>query len=179
MSFRMELRGSKTEQNIKAAFTGEAVARGRYSAFAQGARDEGNEEVAQLFESMSENEKEHAKLWYRIFHGGYGAYLDNLQTAADNENFEWKSMYPDFAKKAREEGFEDIAILFDRIAAIEYDHERRFTEMLIKLTSDGANAEKGVAKLQEEDKFYCMFCGNISNEKLAICPVCGGKDSLI
>lgn len=171
----MDFQGSKTEQNIKAAFTSEAIARCRYAAFAQGAREEGREDIAELFEKMSENEKEHAKLWYRIFHSGYGKCDSNLENAADKEGVEWKTMYPKFAKAAHEEGFDEIAVLFERIASIEYDHERRFTEALLQL-SNGKEGEKIVIGKSDE-KYYCTFCGNVSETPLDLCPVCGAHDA--
>lgn len=171
----MQLKGSNTEKNILAAFGEEAGACCRYSIFAQQAREEGNEEIAVLFEKMEQEEKGHARAWYKLFHGGFGSSRENLHKAAHSENEEWKKSYPLYAQQAREEGFEELAVMFERIASIEYAHERRFLEEVLKLEN---GEEQPSAQSQEEQAaFYCLFCGHMEKEKPLICPVCKAENS--
>ena len=115
----MDLKGTKTEANLKAAFAGESQARNKYTYFASKAKKDGYVQIASIFEETANNEKEHAKMWYKLLNGGISSTIDNLKDAAEGENFEWTDMYAGFAKDAREEGFEEIAKLFEGVAAIE------------------------------------------------------------
>lgn len=121
----MQLKGTKTEANLKAAFAGESEARNKYSYFASKAKKEGYVQIASIFEETANNEKEHAKLWFKLLNDGIGSTPDNLRAAAYGENYEWTDMYSTFAKEAREEGFDEIAKLFEGVAAIEKEHEDR------------------------------------------------------
>ena len=122
----MDIKGTKTEANLKAAFAGESQARNKYTYFASKAKKDGYVQIASIFEETANNEKEHAKMWYKLLNGGISSTIDNLKDAAEGENFEWTDMYAGFAKDAREEGFEEIAKLFEGVAAIEKEHEERF-----------------------------------------------------
>lgn len=170
----MELKGSKTEANLKAAFSGESEARNKYTYFASKAKKDGYVQIAQIFEETAANEKEHAKLWYKHLNGG--AVSDtkaNLQMAADGENYEWTDMYAEFARVAREEGFEDIAKQFEGVAAIEKMHEERFRKLL-------ANIEGGLVFSKDGDTIWeCSNCGHIHVGKQApeVCPVCNHPQS--
>ena len=126
----MELKGTKTEKNLWTAFAGESQARNKYNYYASKARKEGYEQIAELFEATANNEKEHAKLWFKLLHGGMPSTVENLKDAAAGENYEWTDMYAQFAKEAREEGFEDIARVMDGVAAIEKEHEIRYRKLL-------------------------------------------------
>lgn len=164
----MELKGSKTEQNLMAAFAGESMARNKYTYYASKAKNEGLIQISALFEETAGNEKEHAKIWYKLLHDGVGTTLDNLKDAAAGEHYEWTDMYAGFANVAREEGFERIALLFEGVAKIEKDHEERYLALYKNLT-DGAVFEK-----KEKVQWICSNCGNvITGEKApAKCPVC-------
>ena len=163
----MELKGSKTEQNLRTAFAGESQARNKYTYFASKARKEGYVQIANLFLETAENEKEHAKIWFKLL-GGIGDTAENLLAAAEGENFEWTDMYATFAKEAREEGFDDIAALFDGVAAIEKEHEERYRKLL-------ANLNNGLVFSKDGDTIWqCANCGHIVVGKQApeVCPVC-------
>lgn len=164
-----DLKGSKTEANLRAAFTGESEARNKYSYYASKAKKDGYEQIAAIFEETAGNEKEHAKIWFKILHGGSVAdTVTNLKDAAGGENYEWTEMYPTFAKEARAEGFEDIAVLFEEVAQIEKEHEERYEKLL-------ANIEGGLVFSRDGDKMWkCRNCGHIHIGKDApkICPVC-------
>ena len=125
----MELKGSKTEANLMAAFAGESQARNKYTYFASQAKKDGYEQIAAIFEETAHNEKEHAKMWFKEL-GGIGSTADNLKAAADGENYEWTDMYEEFAKTAKEEGFDRIAYLFEAVGRIEKEHEERFKKLL-------------------------------------------------
>ncbi|MBQ7262896.1 MAG: rubrerythrin family protein [Synergistaceae bacterium] len=162
-----ELKGTKTEANLWAAFAGESQARNKYTYFASKARKEGYEQIAALFEETANNEREHAKMWFKVL-GGIGDTAANLKAAASGENGEWTDMYPGFAKTAREEGFDDIARLFDAVAAIEKEHEERYLKLL-------GNVEKQVVFSSDGDAIWqCRNCGHIVVGKKApeLCPVC-------
>ena len=133
----MELKGSKTEENLLAAFAGESEARNKYTYYASKARKEGYVQIANIFEETAANEKEHAKMWFKLLKGGIGTTAENLADAAAGENYEWTDMYATFAKEAREEGFDEIATLFEGVAAIEKEHEERYKKLL-------ENVEKGL-----------------------------------
>ena len=163
----MELKGSKTEANLRAAFAGESEARNKYTYYASKARKEGYNQIAALFEETAANEKEHAKLWFKLFHG-IDSTAENLADAAAGENYEWTAMYAKFAKEAREEGFDHIAQLFDGVAAIEKEHEERYRKLL-------ANVEGGLVFSRDGDMIWqCSNCGHIVVGKQApeVCPVC-------
>ena len=163
----MELKGSKTEQNLHTAFAGESQARNKYTYFASKAKKEGYEQIASLFLETADNEKEHAKIWFKLLNG-IGSTAENLLAAAEGENYEWTDMYAQFAKDAREEGFEDIAKLFEGVAAIEKEHEERYRKLL-------ANLNDGLVFSRDGDTIWqCRNCGHIVIGKQApeICPVC-------
>ena len=170
----MELKGSKTEQNLMAAFAGESQARNKYTYFASKAKKDGYEQIAEIFEESANNEKEHAKLWFKLLHDGtVPSTVENLKDAASGENFEWTDMYAGFAKTAREEGFEHIAFLFEEVAKIEKEHEARFLKLL-------KNIEEGVVFSREGDRIWkCRNCGHIVIGKSApeVCPVCAHPQS--
>ncbi len=164
----MELKNSKTEANLLAAFAGESQARNKYTYFASKAKKDGYEQIAALFEETASNEKEHAEIWYKLLSGGIGDTAKCLSEAAAGENYEWTQMYADFAKTAKEEGFEQIAILFEKVGAIEKEHEERFLKLL-------ANVENGLVFSRDGDTVWiCRNCGHIHIGKKApeVCPVC-------
>ena len=163
----MELKGSKTESNLWKAFAGESEARNRYTYFASKAKKDGFVQISKLFEETANNEKEHAKIWFKLL-GGIGTTEENLLSAAEGENYEWTDMYAEFAKVAREEGFDDIAALFEGVAQIEKEHEERYRKLL-------ANIEGGLVFSREGDMIWeCSNCGHIHIGKEApeVCPVC-------
>ena len=164
-----ELKGTKTEANLLAAFAGESQARNKYTYYASKAKKEGYEQIAALFLETADNEKEHAKLWFKLLHDGdVPSTPENLKDAAAGENYEWTDMYATFAKEAREEGFEEIAALFDGVAAIEKEHEERYRKLL-------GNIEKGIVFSRDGDMIWqCSNCGHIHVGKEApeVCPVC-------
>lgn len=168
----MELKGSKTEQNLITAFAGESQARNKYTYFAAKAKADGYEQIAALFEETAANEKEHAEIWYKLLNGeGLGTTCQNLSTAAEGEHFEWSDMYLTMEKEAREEGFDKIAYLFKAVAAIEKTHEERFLKLL-------SNVENGIVFSRDNDTVWqCRNCGHIVIGKGApeICPVCSHK----
>lgn len=170
----MELKGSKTEQNLMSAFAGESQARNKYTYFASQARKEGYEQIASIFEETANNEKEHAKLWFKELNGGsVPSTLDNLNDAANGENYEYTTMYSDFAKEAREEGFDRIADLFERVGEIEKEHENRYRKLI-------DNIEKELVFSSEGDTIWiCRNCGHVVIGKKAplVCPVCVHKQS--
>lgn len=163
-----ELKGSKTEANLMTAFSGESQARNKYTYYASKARKDGYVQIANLFEETANNEKEHAKMWFKLLHGGIGDTLDNLKDAAAGENYEWTDMYAGFAKTAREEGFDQIADLFEGVAKIEKEHEARYLKLV-------ENLEKGLVFSRDGDVIWqCSNCGHIVIGKQApeVCPVC-------
>ncbi len=164
----MELKGSKTEENLKTAFAGESQARNKYTYFASKARKDGFEQIARIFEETAANEKEHAKMWYKLLNGEIKSTAENLKDAADGENYEWTDMYAGFAKTAREEGFAEIAFVFEAVAAIEKTHEERYRKLLDNVTNDRVFSKDGDVIWQ------CSNCGHICVGKKApeVCPVC-------
>ncbi len=163
------LKGSKTEANLWTAFAGESQARNKYTYFASKAKKEGFVQIAALFEETANNEKEHAKIWFKLLHGGeVPTTAENLLAAAEGENYEWTDMYAEFAKVARAEGFDDIATLFDGVAAIEKEHEERYRKLLANVKGDLVFSKDGDAVWQ------CSNCGHIVVGKKApeVCPVC-------
>ena len=170
----MEFKGSRTEANLMAAFAGESQARNKYDYYASQAKKDGYVQIAAIFEETAKNEKEHAKLWFKLLHGGkVPTTTVNLKDAADGENFEWTDMYKKFAEEARAEGFEDIAKQFERVAAIEKEHEERYRKLL-------SNIEGGLVFSREGDMIWqCSNCGHIHIGKQApeVCPVCNHPQS--
>ncbi len=169
MTDMKDLKGTKTERNLQDAFAGESMARNKYTYFASKARKEGYEQIAALFEETANNEKEHAKLWYKFLHGGeIGDTMENLREAAEGENYEWTDMYDRMAREAEEEGFTAIAARFRAVAAIERHHEERYRRLL-------QNIEEGIVFSREGDTVWvCRNCGHIVIGKKApgACPVC-------
>lgn len=169
-----ELKGTKTEKNLQIAFAGESQARNKYSFYASKAKKEGYEQIAALFEETAQNEKEHAKLWFKYLHGGEIAdTMTNLQDAADGENYEWTDMYATMAKEAREEGFTEIAAKFELVAAIEKHHEERYLKLL-------QNIKDGIVFSREGDRIWkCRNCGHIviGQQAPKICPTCNHPQS--
>lgn len=163
----MELKGSKTEANLRAAFSGESEARNKYTYFASVAKKEGYEQIAAIFLETAENEKEHAKLHFKYLNG-IGDTMSNLADAAAGENYEWTDMYAEFAKVAKEEGFDRIAYLFEGVAKIEKEHEERYRKLLANVD------EKLVFSKDGECIWVCRNCGHIHIGKDApeVCPVC-------
>ena len=170
----MELKGSKTEKNLMEAFAGESQARNKYTYFASKAKKDGYVQIASIFEETAANEKEHAKIWYKYLHGGKVAdTIANLEDAANGENFEWTDMYARMAKEAREEGFEEIALKFEMVGAIEKEHEERYRKLL-------ANIKEGLVFSRDGDMVWqCANCGHIVIGPKApeICPVCDHPQS--
>lgn len=169
----MELKGSKTEKNLQTAFAGESQARNKYTYFANVARKEGMNQIAEIFEETARNEQEHARLWFEAL-GGIGSTDDNLKAAAAGENYQWTTMYKEFADTAREEGFTKIAFQMDKVAEIEKQHEERYLKLL-------SNVEEGkVFSGEESDTWICGICGfqyTGANAPKA-CPVCGYPQSV-
>ncbi|MPN04815.1 Rubrerythrin-1 [bioreactor metagenome] len=164
-----EFEGSKTQANLMAAFAGESQARNKYTYYASAARKEGLNQIADFFEETAGNEKEHAKIWFKLLHGGAVPNTEtNLKDAAAGENYEWTDMYAGFAKAAKEEGFLDIALLFEKVAAIEKTHEERYNKLLQSLQNDK------VFNSETETVWVCSNCGHIHVGKTApdVCPVC-------
>ena len=170
----MELKGTKTEENLMKAFAGESQARNKYTYFASKAKKDGYEQIASLFEETANNEKEHAKMWYKELHDGQiPSTIDNLKEAADGENYEWTDMYEEFAKTAEEEGFKALAIKFRQVGAIEKHHEERFRKLL-------KNIEDEVVFSSDDEKIWiCRNCGHVVVGKKApgVCPVCAHPQS--
>ena len=165
----MELKGSKTEQNLMTAFAGESQARNKYTFYASQAKKDGFEQIASIFEETANNEKEHAKLWFKALHDGkVPSTSENLKDAASGENYEWTRMYKEFAETAREEGFNEIADLFEGVGAIEKEHEERYLTLLNSVE------EEMVFKNEEETIWICRNCGHVyrSKEALEVCPIC-------
>lgn len=172
----MELKGSKTEQNLMTAFAGESQARNKYTYYASKARKDGYEQIAAIFEETANNEKEHAKLWFKQLHGGeIPDTMQNLEDAAAGENYEWTEMYKEFAEVARQEGFDRIAYLFESVGRIEAEHEKRYLTLLRNVKDDKVFHKDG-------DKIWiCRNCGHVyvGKDALDVCPVCNHKQSFM
>lgn len=166
----MELKGTKTEQNLMAAFAGESQARNKYTYYAQKAREEGMEQIADIFEETARNEQEHAKLWFKALHGDKVAETSvNLEDAAAGENYEWTDMYKGFAETAKAEGFTKIAFQMEQVAKIEKHHEERYLTLL-------NNVKEGkVFEKEETTTWICDICGyrHEGTKAPGACPVCG------
>lgn len=163
-----EIKGTKTEQNLNAAFAGESQARVKYQFYASKAKKEGYEQISAIFQETSDNEKEHAKIWYKLLHDGVADTMTNLKDAADGENYEYTDMYKKFAEDAREEGFNEIAELFEKVGEIEKHHEERYRKLI-------ENIEKGmVFKGDGVTVWKCRNCGyiHIGDSAPEKCPVC-------
>lgn len=163
-----DLKGSKTEANLLAAFAGESQARNKYTFYASQAKKDGYVQIANIFEETANNEKEHAKLWFKLAHGGIGKTPENLIDAAAGENYEWTDMYKKFAEEAHEEGFTKIAELFEGVGAIEKTHEERYLKL-------AENLKKGIVFSREGDVVWmCSNCGHlhIGKDAPVVCPVC-------
>ena len=170
----MELKGSKTEANLKAAFAGESEARNKYTYFASKAKKDGYEQIAALFEETANNEKEHAKIWFKLLHGGdVPTTAENLLAAAEGENFEWTDMYDRMAKEAKEEGFDHIAYLFEAVGKIEKEHEERYRKLLKNINDELVFSSEG------DTIWVCRNCGHVVIGKKApeVCPVCAHPQS--
>ena len=163
-----DLKGTKTEQNLMTAFAGESQARNKYTYYASKAKKDGYVQIAKLFEETANNEKEHAKIWFKLLHGGMPDTMENLLDAAEGENYEWTDMYANMAKDAKEEGFTEIAALFEMVAKIEKEHEERYRKLL-------ANIKDGIVFSRDGDMIWeCSNCGHVVVGKKApeVCPVC-------
>lgn len=169
----MNLKGTKTEQNLMTAFAGESQARNKYTFYASKAKKDGYNQIAAIFEETAANEKEHAKLWFKLLHDGMPDTLTNLKDASAGENYEWTDMYAEFAKVAKEEGFDRIAFLFESVGKIEKEHEERYN----KLISNVENKE--VFKKSEVVIWKCANCGHIhvGTEAPEVCPTCSHPQS--
>ena len=168
-----DLKGTKTEANLWAAFAGESQARNKYTYYASKAKKDGYVQIASIFEETANNEKEHAKIWFKLLHDGMPDTVANLADAAAGENYEWTEMYDQMAKDAREEGFDKIAFLFEQVAKIEKEHEERYRKLL-------ANIEDGIVFSRDGDMIWqCANCGHIVVGKKApeVCPVCDHPQS--
>ena len=164
-----KLKGTKTEANLQAAFAGESQARNKYTYYASKAKKDGYVQIAAIFEETANNEKEHAKIWYKLMHDGtVGTTAENLEAAAKGENYEWTTMYEDFARDAREEGYDDIAVKFEQVAAIEKLHEERYLKLHNEVEHDV------VFKGNDVTVWKCRNCGYVftGEEAPEICPVC-------
>ena len=170
----MELKGSQTEKNLMKAFSGESEARNKYTYFASKAKKEGYEQIAAIFEETASNEKEHAKIWFKLLNGGdIPSTLENLNSGAAGGNYEWTDMYDGFAKTAKEEGFDHIAYLFEEVGKIEKEHEARYRKLI-------ENLEEGLVFSRDGDRIWkCRNCGHIVIGKSApaVCPVCNHPQS--
>ena len=169
----MDIKGTQTEKYLQTAFAGESQARNKYTYFASQAKKEGYEQIAAIFLETADNEKEHAKLWYKLLNGGVGTTEENLKAAADGENYEWTDMYEDFAKTADKEGFPELAIKFRAVAAIEKHHEERYRALLKNVEMQQV-FEKSEVKVWE-----CRNCGHIivGTKAPEVCPVCAHPQS--
>jgi rubrerythrin len=170
----MELKGSKTEANLRAAFSGESEARNKYTYFASKAKKEGYVQIAKIFEETADNEKEHAKIWFKLLYDlDRKTTAENLESAAAGEHYEWSDMYAGFAAQAREEGFDQIAFLFEEVGKIEAMHEQRYRKLL-------ENVEGGLVFSKDGDTIWeCANCGHIciGQKAPAVCPVCAHPQS--
>ena len=170
----MDLKGSKTEANLLAAFAGESQARNKYTYYASKAKKDGFVQISAIFEVTANNEKEHAKIWFKQLHGGeVPSTIENLEDAANGENYEWTEMYKEFAQTAKEEGFDQIADLFTKVGEIEKEHETRYRALLDNVKNDK------VFHKDEEVIWICRNCGHVYRGKdaLKVCPVCNHPES--
>lgn len=175
----MNMKGTESEKNLRAALAGESMARNKYTYYAMAAREQGLDAIAEEFERLSQNEMQHAKIWFEYLNGKSEDTAKNLKEAAGGEFEEWNSMYPGFAKKAREEGLDELAEKFDGVAAIERDHEMQFMRLLSKLLSSKktTKTEAAPVKVKTYEGYRCMFCGAVFNTRPDVCNVCGAIGS--
>lgn len=165
----MELKGTKTEKNLMEAFAGESQARNKYTYFASQAKKEGFVQISKIFEETANNEKEHAKIWFKYLNGGkISSTMENLEEAANGENYEWTDMYAKFAKEAKEEGFNELAVLFEAVAKIEKHHEERYRKLLEAVKA------KTVFEKDKDIVWECANCGHVhvGSKAVELCPVC-------
>ena len=169
----MQLKGSKTEKNLEAAFAGESMARNKYTYYASKAKKDGYVQIANLFEETAANEKEHAKIWFKLLHDGIQGTEINLEDAAAGENYEWTDMYDRMAREADEEGFHDIAEKFRQVAVIEKAHEERYRKLLYNVEMQQVFAKSG------QTMWECRVCGHlvVGTTAPAVCPVCSHSQS--
>ena len=170
----MDLKGSRTEANLMSAYAGESQARNKYCFYATKAREDGYEQIADIFEETAENEKAHAEIWFKLIHGGnFAGTAENLRDAAADEHFEWAEMYEDFAQTAKEEGFEHIAFLFEKVGEIERAHEERYLKLMENVK------DKIVFSKDGDAVWICRNCGHVCVGKAApgVCPVCSHPQS--
>lgn len=170
----MELKGTKTEKNLWTAFAGESQARNKYTYFASQAKKDGYVQISRIFEETADNEKEHAKIWFKLLNGGkISDTVNNLKAAANGENYEWTEMYENFAKEAESEGFTDISRLFRMVGEIEKKHEKRYRKLLENIKNDS------VFKKEEKIFWICTNCGHVheGTQPPEICPVCNHPKS--
>ncbi len=163
-----ELKGSRTEANLMAAFAGESQARNKYTYYASRAKKDGFEQIAAIFTETANNEKEHAKIWFKLLHDGMPDTLTNLKDAASGEKYEWTEMYAEFARVAKEEGFDRIAYLFEAVGQIEKEHEERYNALVANIENNKVFSKDG------EEVWICTNCGHlhIGKEAPELCPVC-------
>ena len=163
-----DLKGSRTEANLMAAFAGESQARNKYTFYASKAKKDGYEQIARIFLETADNEKEHAKIWFKLLHDGMPGTPENLLDAAGGENYEWTEMYAQFAKEAKEEGFDHIAWLFEAVGKIEKEHEERYRALINNIQNNQVFVKPG------ESVWQCSNCGHIhiGKEAPGVCPVC-------
>lgn len=166
----MGLKDTKTAENLHKALAGESMARNKYTFFAEAARKSGHEDIADAFEQMARNEMMHAKFWFEQLYGKPNDTEACLKAAAQGEYDEWHDMYPAFAEQARADGLEDLAIMFEKVAAIERSHENRFMSLLLELTRDSGKAEAPVQ--QKKTGYRCQFCGAVFESRPDVCNVC-------
>ncbi|WP_455539382.1 rubrerythrin [Terrisporobacter sp.] len=169
----MDLKGSKTEQNLLTAFSGESQARNKYTFYASKARKDGYNQIADIFEETAKNEKEHAEIWFKLLHDGIPSTMENLKDAAAGEHYECSDMYVNFAKEAKKEGFDKIAFLFEAVGEIERAHEERYRKLIENLKNGTVFEKDG------EVYWICQECGYIHKGKTPpkVCPVCGAPQA--
>lgn len=167
----MNIKGTKSEENVKAALAGESIARNKYTFFSLQAAAEGYSDIAEFFEKMAKNETTHAKIWFNLLYSKNGTTMDNLENAASGENDEWSDMYPHFAEIARSEGLMDLAQMFEKVGEIEQDHEKQFLKTLIKLKTKTDSPH--VEEIHKKMGMRCQFCGATFEQRPDVCSVCG------
>ena len=169
----MNIKGTKTEQNLMKAFAGESQARNKYTYYASKAKKDGYEQIASIFEETANNEREHAKIWFKLLKDGMPSTIDNLEDAANGENYEWTGMYKEFSEVAKEEGFDEISRLFAGVGEIEKSHEQRYRTLLDNIKGDS------VFKKPETKMWICRNCGHVHYGENApeVCPICNHPQS--
>ena len=173
----MDFKGTQSEKNIQSALMGESVARNKYTYYAEKAKAEGREDISTLFEAMAKNEANHAKIWFKLLHGDIADTKSNLLDSITGENTEWTSMYPEFAKTAYAEGFEQLGIMFEKIADIEKNHEKAFLRTLIEFSSNPSAPKKEVKSITQRKGYRCQFCGATFDQLPSACSVCSAIGS--